>query len=185
LITILLALRPSAAQATTLSFDQLQVGEGILEYYNGGLGSMGTGPGPSLGVSFTPVWTVSTPDVYGAANGKSAAFSGMGTVSFHAEWSGAFSFYYSGGPTTLQLYSEENGLGTLHDTLNLPASSEFQPIGGLGAFRSLVFTSTGSSRIDVLTNEGFVIPEPAAAQLFGIGLLGFLVAWRRRGNLRF
>jgi hypothetical protein len=82
-ITGALALAFSAAQGATLSFDQLQVGEEILEYYNGGLGSNGTGPGPSFGVSFTSVWTVSPPDVYGAADGKSAAVSGTGIVNFH------------------------------------------------------------------------------------------------------
>jgi hypothetical protein len=41
----------------TLDFNPLQVGEQVQNYYNGGLGSVGTGPGPSYGITFTGTFT--------------------------------------------------------------------------------------------------------------------------------
>ncbi len=42
------------AQQVTLDFSGLQNQEHVNQYYNGGTGSKGSGPGPSYGVTFTP-----------------------------------------------------------------------------------------------------------------------------------
>jgi hypothetical protein len=42
-----------AALAATLSFDTLQDGEKVKNYYNGGFAGLGTGPGPMYGVTFS------------------------------------------------------------------------------------------------------------------------------------
>ena len=42
-----------AAIADPLDFNNLQIGEEVLGYYDGGFGSLGTGPGPNLGITFT------------------------------------------------------------------------------------------------------------------------------------
>ncbi|MCI0540118.1 MAG: hypothetical protein L0Z50_33345 [Verrucomicrobiales bacterium] len=44
-----------SANAITLTFDELQNNESVLDYYNGGFGSSGTGPGPSYGITFGPI----------------------------------------------------------------------------------------------------------------------------------
>lgn len=44
---------PASAGILTLDFNSLQVGEEVLGYYNGGFGSLGDGPGPMDGVTFT------------------------------------------------------------------------------------------------------------------------------------
>ena len=48
------ALLPAAAEAqvTQLVFEELLDGEFIADYYDGGCGSAGTGPGPADGVAF-------------------------------------------------------------------------------------------------------------------------------------
>jgi hypothetical protein len=56
----------------SLSFNELQFGEGVLEYYNGGFGGAGSGPGPAFGVSFTSGLTAVEGDVYGDPDGKAA-----------------------------------------------------------------------------------------------------------------
>jgi hypothetical protein len=38
----------------SLGFDGLQDGEQVLDFYNGGFGGLGSGPGPMFDVSFTP-----------------------------------------------------------------------------------------------------------------------------------
>jgi hypothetical protein len=56
----------------SLSFNELQFGEDVLEYYNGGFGGAGSGPGPAFGVSFTPGLIAVEGDVYGDPDGKAA-----------------------------------------------------------------------------------------------------------------
>jgi hypothetical protein len=176
---------PAIANAgiITIGFDELQVGEDVLNYYNGGFGSLGTGPGPSYGVSFAPGWIAGPPDVYGAPDGKSAAISGQAIMNVSAGWSGPVSFYYMGSPLVVDFFDQQNGLGNLVGTLTLPAEVSFFPAGdALPLFRSAVFTSTGD-RIDALTNGQFVVPEPATAQFFLLGMTLFTLttlcwSWR-------
>jgi hypothetical protein len=61
---LVLAANAKAGPVTTISFDALQTGEDVLNYYNGGFGSMGSGPGPSLGVIFLAGWIVGPPSVF-------------------------------------------------------------------------------------------------------------------------
>jgi hypothetical protein len=160
----------ATAGIITISFDALASGEDVLEYYDGGSGSLGSGPGPAMGVSFLPGWIVSPPDVYSTPGGKSVAFTGSATINFHQGWAGITSFYYLGSDLTVSFYDAEDGLGNLLDTLSLHPSATFLPAGGdVSTLRSAVFTSTGG-RIDALTNGAQVIPEPAGFILSMIGL---------------
>lgn len=163
----------------TISFDALQTGEDVLNYYNGGFGSLGSGPGPSLGVVFSAGWIVGPPDVYGAPGGKSAGLSATAIMDVPG-WSGPVSFYYSGGPLVVDFYSGQNGNGSLLGTLDLSGEASFTPAGIIvGPFESAVFESSGD-QIDALTNGAFVVPEPSAFELslLGVGLLK-LAALRR------
>ena len=173
---LILAANANANSITTISFDGLQTGEDVLNYYNGGLGSMGSGPGPSLGAIFSPGWIVGPPDVYeGPLSGESVGLSSTAIMNVPAGWSGPVSFYYSGAPLVVDFYDGLNGAGTLVGTLNLPGAMLFTPDGDtLPFFKSAVFEpGAGGDRIDALTNGAFVIPEPSVFQLSlaGIGLL--------------
>ena len=181
-----------AADATagiiTISFDGLASGESVLEYYNGGLGGNGSGPGPALGVSFSSDWIAGAPDVYLVPGGKSVAFTGTATINFHQGWSGMTSFYYAGNDLTVSFYEGENGLGNLVANLGPLGPSQvscfsiFCPTGrDVGPFHSAVFVSSGV-RIDALTNGAQVIPEPAGLTLtiLGLAILG-LAAGRSAG----
>jgi hypothetical protein len=119
------SLSTNAAAGTVISFDQLQVGEDVLNYYNGGMGSMGSGPGPADGVIFSAGWIAGLPDAYNAPGGKSVAISGTATVNVPPGWVEPTSFYYSGGPLTVSYYSQPNGLGTLLGTRSEPGSPFF------------------------------------------------------------
>ncbi len=172
----------ATASIITIGFDPLANGESVLEYYNGGFGGMGSGPGPPLGVSFSPDWIASPPDVYGVPGGKSAGFAGTAIINFHEGWAGLMSFYYLGSALTVRLYEGENASGSLVATLNL-GPGDFVPTGistGTTPFHSAVFVSSGA-RIDALTNGAQVIPEPGgvALTIIGLAILG-LAAGRRR-----
>jgi len=185
LIAGILTLTASAkAGIVTISFDGLKSGEDVLGFYNGGFGSEGSGPGLTLGVIFAPGWIAGPPDVYdGYADGESAAISGTATMNVPDGWSGVVSFYYQGAPLVVNFYDQENGLGTLVGTLNLPAAGgSFMPAGAdLPLFRSAVFSSSGDDRIDALTEGAFVLPEPDTAQLLllAVGVFSLTALSRR------
>jgi hypothetical protein len=183
---LIFAALAKAGPITTISFDNLQTGEDVLNYYNGGFGSLGSGPGPSFGFIFSRGWIVSPPDVYGEPDGKSAYIYGTATMDLPAGWSGRFSFYYLGGPLEVDFYSDQGGTGSLVQTLSLPDSAFFYAAGDtFPFFESAVFKSSGD-RIDALTAGALVVPEPSAFQLFLLGILGIgalqltALRWNRR-----
>jgi len=50
---VVMLILSAPAQADTITFDGLQNVEPILNFYNGGLGGAGSGPGPNFGVTFS------------------------------------------------------------------------------------------------------------------------------------
>jgi len=183
LIVGILALTAIArAGIVTISFDQLKSGEDVRDFYNGGFGNAGSGPGPSLGVIFAPGWIAGPPDFYRDPEGKSAAISEITTMNVPDGWSGIVSFYYLGGALVVDFYEEQNGVGPQVGTLNLLAVGEFLPAGNgdLPLFRSAVFRPSSGNRIDALTNGMFVIPEPGTAQLLLLAVGVFSLRALRR-----
>jgi len=155
---------PANLKAISLGFDDLAVGSEVANQYPG--------------LTFSPGWIVGPPDAYGGA-GNSAEVPSGGIIDIAGGWFGPVSFYYQGGPLTVDFFSLPGGTGTQVFSLSLPVEATFQPGGdGIPLFESMVFTSAGA-RIDVLTNGGFVIPEPGA---FRLTLAGFviLILLRRR-----
>jgi hypothetical protein len=124
------------AAVVDLTFEGLQDMEPILNYYNGGLGGFGSGPGPNYGITFGGD---SLAIISGAAGG-SGNFSGspsMPTVAFFLSGPGdvmnvpagfttGFSFYYSAVvfPGAVQVWSGLNDTGTLLASLALPVTPE-------------------------------------------------------------
>jgi hypothetical protein len=188
LIAGILTLAASAkAGIITISFNELQTGEDVQSYYNGGSGSLGTGPGPSLGVVFDPGWIVSPPDVYdGYHDGKSAVISGEAIVNVLGGWVGAASFYYEGAGLDVEFWDGPDGTGNEVRTLNnLPPEVGFFPVGdNISFFRSVVLIPQGGTdRIDALTFAPFevVSPEPGTVELSLLAIVGVfsLTAMRR------
>ena len=122
----------------TLTFEGLQNLEPIDNYYNGGLGGFGSGPGPNFGITFTS----DSLAIISGANGGTGNFSGsptMPTVAFFLTGAGdtmnvaagfmtGFSFYYSAINHVgfVSVYDGLGGTGNLLATLNLPIT----PSGG-------------------------------------------------------
>ena len=122
----------------TLTFEGLQDNESILEYYNGGLGSKGSGPGPADNISF---------DAHGKAfidtdHGGTGTFdnnpSGHTALSFnfnpsigllgsvmnvHDGFTQSLSGYYaSSAGDEIDIYSGENLTGTLLASIDLAST---------------------------------------------------------------
>ena len=127
-LTLLLTGTFGANATIVLDFNTLQVGEQVLGYYNGGLGSMGTGPGPNFGITFTNNFVTVADGVFGPPPPLRAEglTSGSGTMDVIAGFSGVISFYYknSGAVGAVNLYSGLDGSGILVGTFPLPTSNK-------------------------------------------------------------
>jgi hypothetical protein len=164
------------ASADQLNFNDLQIGEEVLGYYNGGFGSLGTGPGLNMGITFTADFVTVAQGVFGPPLQAEELTSASGIMDVMPGFSGPFSFYYtnSGPDGIVNLYSGLDGGGSLVGTITLPTSATFMATGGIEAlpFESAIFTGTpGALVFDNVTFGGLVVPEPSSISLLLIGLL--------------
>lgn len=132
----ILALSTAAMNAAviTLTFEGLKDSEPIDNYYNGGLGGLGSGPGPNYGITFTS----DSLAIISNQNGGSGNFDGQpsgvtiayflsgagDTMNVAAGFTNGFSFYYSSPYSTgaVTVWSGLNGTGTQLATLSLPTT---------------------------------------------------------------
>lgn len=125
----------ASAATITLTFEGLRSGEAILNYYNGGFGGLGSGPGPSFGVLFgnTALASIDS-DVGGNGNfggepspSTSMFFltGGAAVMTIPTGFSTGFSFYYttlsSAGSVTV--WDGLNGTGNILATRSLPVTT--------------------------------------------------------------
>jgi hypothetical protein len=109
--------------------------EAPLNYYDGGTGSLGSGPGPNYGITFgadaitcsgQPGGTCNTAMIPGGAGANTLFFlNGSGDVMNKASgFTTGFSFYYSAAsvPGVVDVYSGLNGTGSLLAQINLPVT---------------------------------------------------------------
>ena len=168
------ALVPGAS----LTFDGLKNGEQVLDYYAGGFGSEGSGPGPGFGISFRNGLAADSTVIAFGPSGLVTAPSVTMTLS--APWTGFISFYFTGAGQ-ISFYSGPNATGFLlaTDALVYPP---FFPFGAApGAFESAVFVpgGTGPLRLDSISFGAAVVPEPSVAVMVAIGMM-LVVGLKRR-----
>ncbi len=134
--TALLSFAAANVKADTigLTFEGLKDSEEVLNYYNGGTGSLGSGPGTNYGIAFSAnSLAVIQNNAGGSGNTggepspPTALFFLSGaadTMDVAAGFTTGFSFYYSavssGG--TINVYSGLDGTGTILATLTLPTT---------------------------------------------------------------
>ncbi len=126
----------SAAQgraSITLTFEGLKDSEPIDNFYNGGFGGSGSGPGPNYGITFTSdsLAIISHLTSNGSGNfannpsGVTAAFfqTGAGdTMNVAGGFNTGFSFFYSAADAgAVTVWSGLNGTGNLLATVSLTA----------------------------------------------------------------
>jgi PEP-CTERM motif len=133
-VVFVLAVASARAGTIVLTFEGLQNLEPVLNYYNGGLGGFGSGPGPNFGITFGS----DSLGIVSVAVGGSGNFSGaptMPTVLFFLSGPGdvmdvpagfttGFSFFYSAinEPGVVSVWSGLNATGTMLASLDLPVT---------------------------------------------------------------
>jgi hypothetical protein len=193
-ILLMGAVTASADQIVSLGFNDLQVGEEVLGYYDGGFGNLGSGPGPNLGITFTIDFVTVAQGVFGPpfqAEELTSTSGIMNVLPAFGGTGGTFSFYYTNsGPDdgVVNLYSGLDGSGSLVATIPLLPTAGFvaaSPLEGLPLpFESAIFTgAAGALVFDNITFSppgiGPVIAEPSSVSLLLIGLLGVGLGGRK------
>lgn len=199
----------SASAVTVLDFEGLQDLEAVQDFYNGGFGGNGSGPGPNYGVTFSGA-TLAIIDQDAGGSGNFGGEPTPSTVMFFLDANSAimnyaagfdtgFSFFYSavnqGG--SVNVWSGLNATGSLLATLSLPTTpsdggdpngsfSPFFPVGVgfAGTAQSIDFGGTANQiGFDNIT-FGSEIPQGvpdagASATLLCMGLLSLMGLSRR------
>lgn len=163
--TLLVLLLSSGTVATpfTLTFNDLPLGSDVLDSYR-----------PGTGASFTSGLTVVSGGVYLEPGDQSAELSQAVTLSFDSVQP-LISFYGMGLLTlTVEYYLGPQLVGTESYPPDL-----WYPYAGSWIDR-VVLTPGGTARIDTVTNEFIVLPEPAAVWLVPGGVLALIAIRRRR-----
>lgn len=193
--------RPGAAQVT-LTFEGLQHLEEVLNFYNGGTGSMGS-TGPNYGVAFGGAFAgiealsnfTNEPSPVTAITFLSGGSTVMNVASGFTD---SLSLWYSSVDFNgaVNIFDGLNGTGNLLATVPLPALGsdgtlgksfdrwQFVVVPFVGVARSADF-SGATNRIgfdDITFTRLFVVPEPGSLALLGSLALaggGFLFLRRR------
>src|SRR5262249_54183503 len=84
----------SHADVVTLDFNALKIGEEVLDSYDGGFGSLGSGPGPNIGITFSNDFVTMAGGVFGPPFRAEELTSTRGILDIPAGYSGIFSFYF-------------------------------------------------------------------------------------------
>ena len=205
-VTVAWNATPARAESVLLTFEGLQQAEQVLNFYNGGTGSLGSG-GTNYGVSFD---TYALALTHGSYSGEPSPPTIMSLINqhgnpgepltVHMDVSGGFqtalTFYDvvidQGTHGTIAIYSGLDGTGSQLASMTLDyTGSTFGPRQSLtfsGVAHSVVFEG-GNDQIG-FDNIGFmtaVVPEPTSLLLFftGLGAFGGAAAlWRRESRSR-
>jgi hypothetical protein len=208
------ALLLGRAQAgPVLTFEGLKDFEAVANYYNGGTGSMGTGPGPSYGITFGAFALASIP---GQSSGTVTPFPGdpspptvlllvdptsqigpgnpiSTTMNVAGGFTQGLSFYFiniadATRVTDAKFFSGPNGTGTLLATDTLPVTPAAfggpSTVSFSGTALSVVFDG-GNNQL-ALDDISFItpVPEPSTMALVIASLPLLLILWWRGRNTR-
>jgi len=193
------------ASPILLDFEGLLNGEPILNFYDGGLGGFGSGPGPDYNVQFGPQSLVST-DSDAGGGGNIANEPSPDNVAFFLQGPGVImnmlpgfmhglSFHYAaafyGG--SVSVWSGLDGTGTLLASLNLAVTGTScggDPTGQFNCWQQIGVNFAGVARsvnfsgaTDQIAFDNVRLetptPEPGTFALLGVGV-GILFWARRR-----
>ncbi len=204
LFGLIASVAPVSASITVLTFEGLQDLEPVLNFYNGGLGGNGSGPGPDYGITFSATsLALIDADAGGSGNigGEPSPdtvlffLSGTAILNVTAGFTDGFSFYYSAinQPGVVNVYDGPDATGNLLASINLPVTptngapdptgsfSPLLPIGVSFSGTALSVDFGGAANQIVFDDITFGSETPgggnsAIPEPSGVIALGFLMA---------
>lgn len=209
-VVVLLGVVSAQAGTVVLTFEGLQCEEAVGNYYNGGTGGNGSGPGTNYGIGFSDnaLALQDTPHCpqYGSNIGNlPSPYTGLfflggsaATMNVAAGFDTGFSFYYAAPNHTgfIDVYSGLDGTGTnlAHLDLSMTAGCNstpmycvWDPIGVAFSGTAMSVNFGGTANYIVFDNITLgadvpvnTTPEPATFALLGGGLLGLMGLRRRK-----
>ena len=183
-----------------MTFEGLKEGEQVLNFYNGGLGSMGSGPGPNFGVTFTSTAVALTHGNFGGEPSPPTVMTpldqnlGVGatvstTLNIPAGFTLGLSLYYSAidAPGQVKVFSGVNDTGSLLATLALPVTPSIPPPTFSPFFPTgVTFSGTAESVELIGPNQQILfddillgVPEPSSTVLLLVGIVSAVAARRK------
>ena len=114
-ISLLMAIPAFANSAVTLTFSGLSNTEQALNYFSGGYGSLGSGPGPNYQINFS-----SNAIVAGGRKGNMLTGTGAVVMDVHTEFANSVKLSYVAlAPEVVNVWSGYDGSGSLLATMTL------------------------------------------------------------------
>jgi hypothetical protein len=187
-----------------LTFQGLKENEQVQNYYNGGLGQLGSGPGPSFGITFTGDDLVLTdarhyigeptpPEVMLLGNNSAPGGAGVSaTMNVAGGFVSDLAFYYGSidAPGLVQVFSGPNGTGTMLGSQSLAVTSTPPDAVFTAAPVDVSFTGVAQSAVFKGGNQQIVfdniqlttvgVPGPTSLLLLAEGTACLLVGLGRR-----
>lgn len=155
----------ASADRIVMDFEGFDTFEGVFDYYDGGTGHLGSGPGPDWGIEFDLAVSITNATITNLPSGSAgmsfdARVGNPMTMNVQGGFSGPVTFEYSSENIEVEVrsYSGLNGTGSVLDSLLLnpqyvSGSSEPDTVFEIwqavalsfsGVAQSLVFEATGS-----------------------------------------
>ena len=191
-LLLLISLRASA-DPVTLNFEGLRDLEQVLNFYNGGTGSLGSS-GPNYGISFSSsAFALIDQDNGGSGNfanepsSSTVLYAPNEVMNVYGGFNTALTFFYASQfPSSVTVYDGFNGLGNVLGTIGLNANGPFGDCTGdpqgdfcrwdpvnltfAGTAYSVTFAGVGIDDV-VLGNSPSAVPEPISFVMLGSGLV--------------
>jgi hypothetical protein len=209
--TCLLGSPKAEAASVVIDFEGLQDLESVNNFYNGGTGSRGSGPGPNYGIAFgSNALALIDGDAGGSGNigGEPSPstvlffLSGSAIMDVAAGFDTGFSFFYSAirNPGVVNVYDGLGGMGNLLASLNLPLTpfngapdptGQFSPLVPFGvSFNGIAKSVDFGGTVNQIVFDDITLgsatpggqPIPTPAMLPGLIGLGLGILRKRKAE---